>query len=190
MLTSGWEGRAGLLVSPASFAARLLPSIGLDDGAAMELALEEARLAAAAGEVPVGAVVLRGGVVVGRGHNRRESWGDPLAHAEMIAMAVAAAGQEGWRLDGCSVYVTLEPCAMCVGAMVNARVDRLVFGAHDPRAGFCGSLGNLADDPRLNHRIAVCSGVRAEEGAELLRSFFRRLRQAAGRTGVGTNEER
>ena len=144
----------------------------------MELALEEARRAAAAGEVPVGAVVLHDGAVVGRGHNRRESWGDPLAHAEMIALAEAAAGRQGWRLNGCTVYVTLEPCAMCAGAMVNARVDRLVFGAPDPKGGFCGSLGNLVRDPRLNHRITVCSGVLAEESSALLRAFFRRLRSS------------
>jgi len=143
----------------------------------MELALAEARLAARAGEVPVGAVVVRNGEVIGRGHNRRESRGDPLAHAELIALARAAAGQEGWRLVGCVVYVTLEPCAMCAGAMVNARVDRLVFGAPDPKGGFCGSLGNLVQDPRLNHRIAVCSGVLAEESSALLRTFFRRLRK-------------
>ncbi len=142
----------------------------------MELALGEARLAAAAGEVPVGAVVVRGGEVVGRGHNRRESWGDPLAHAEMIALAEAAAGQQGWRLHGCTVYVNLEPCAMCAGAMVNARVDRLVFGAPDPKGGFCGSLGNVVREPGLNHRLAVCSGVLAEESSALLRAFFRRLR--------------
>ena len=144
----------------------------------MGLALEEARLAAAAGEVPVGAVVVRDGRVVGRGHNRRESWGDPLAHAEMIALAEAAARQEGWRLHGCSVYVTLEPCAMCAGAMVNARVDRLVFAAPDPKGGFCGSLGNLVREPRLNHRITVCSGVLAEESSAMLRAFFRRLRSS------------
>ncbi len=144
----------------------------------MGLALEEARLAAAAGEVPVGAVVVREGRVVGRGHNRRESWGDPLAHAETIALAEAAAGQEGWRLYGCTVYVTLEPCAMCAGAMVNARVDRLVFAAHDPKGGFCGSLGNLVREPRLNHQITVCSGVLAEESSAMLRAFFRRLRSS------------
>ena len=142
----------------------------------MELALEEARLAAKAGEVPVGAVVLRDGVVVGRGHNRRESWGDPLAHAEMIALAEASARQEGWRLNGCSVYVTLEPCAMCAGAMVNARVDRLVFGARDPKAGMAGSLDNLVQDPRLNHSVELTAGVLAEPSGELLRSFFRARR--------------
>ena len=149
-----------------------------DDRTAMGLALNEARLAAAAGEVPVGAVVVRDGEVVGRGHNRRESWGDPMAHAEMIALAQAAARQQGWRLEGCAVYVTLEPCAMCAGAMVNARVDRLVFGARDPKGGYCGSIGNLVREPRLNHQITVCSGVLAEESSALLRAFFRRLRSS------------
>lgn len=144
----------------------------------MGMALDEARSAAEAGEVPVGAVVVHDGTVVGRGHNRRESWGDPLAHAEMIALAQAAAGRPSWRLDGCSVYVTLEPCAMCAGAMVNARVDRLVFGALDPKGGYCGSIGNLVGEPRLNHQIAVCSGVLAEESSALLRAFFRRLRSS------------
>ena len=115
-----------------------------DDRTAMGLALNEARLAADAGEVPVGAVVVRDGEVVGRGHNRRESWGDPMAHAEMIALAQAAARQQGWRLEGCAVYVTLEPCAMCAGAMVNARVDRLVFGG----AGSEGRLLRLDREPR------------------------------------------
>ena len=149
-----------------------------DDRTAMGLALAEARLAAAAGEVPVGAVVVRDGEVVGRGHNRRESWGDPMAHAEVIALAQAAARQQGWRLEGCAVYVTLEPCAMCAGAMVNARVDRLVFGARDPKGGYCGSIGNLVREPRLNHQITVCSGVLAEESSALLRAFFRRLRSS------------
>ena len=150
----------------------------MDDRTAMELALEEARLAAEAGEVPVGAVVVEDGRIVGRGHNRRESWGDPLAHAEMIALAGAAAGREGWRLSGCTVFVTLEPCAMCAGAMVNARVDRLVFGAADPKGGYCGSIGDVVREPRLNHQITVCSGVLAEESSALLRGFFRRLRSS------------
>ncbi len=149
----------------------------------MESALDEARRAAAAGEVPVGAVVVRDEEVVGRGHNRRESWGDPMAHAEMIALARAAARQQDWRLEGCSVYVTLEPCAMCAGAMVNARIDRLVFGARDPKGGYCGSVGDLVREPRLNHQITVCSGVLAEESSELLRSFFRRLR-SGGRSNL------
>lgn len=153
-----------------------MEGLRVDDRTAMGLALEEARLAAAAGEVPVGAVVVRGGEVVGRGHNRRESWGDPMAHAEMIALAQAAARQNGWRLDGCAVYATLEPCAMCAGAMVNARVERLVFGARDPKGGYCGSVGDVVREPRLNHQITVCSGVLAEESSALLRAFFRRLR--------------
>jgi tRNA(adenine34) deaminase len=148
-----------------------------DDAAWMEGALAEARRAAELGEVPVGAVVVRGGKIVGRGHNRREVDGDPLAHAEMVALRAASAAIGGWRLQGATMYVTLEPCAMCSGALVLSRVDRLVFGARDPKAGFCGSLGNLVADPRLNHRIQVVEGVGGEEAARLLRSFFGRLRQ-------------
>jgi tRNA(adenine34) deaminase len=148
-----------------------------DDAAWMEGALAEARRAAELGEVPVGAVVVRGGKIVGRGHNRREVDGDPLAHAEMVALRAASAAIGGWRLQGATMYVTLEPCAMCSGALVLSRVDRLVFGARDPKAGFCGSLGNLVADPRLNHRIQVVGGVGGEEAARLLRSFFGRLRQ-------------
>ena len=148
-----------------------------DDAAWMEEALVEARRAAELGEVPVGAVVVRGGEIVGRGHNRREVDGDPLAHAEMLALREAAAALGDWRLEGATIYVTLEPCAMCAGALVLSRVDRLVFAARDPKAGFCGSLGNLAADPRLNHRIEVSEGVAAEESARLLRGFFSRLRE-------------
>ena len=144
----------------------------------MGLALEEAERAAAIGEVPVGAVVVRADEVVGRGFNRRETDGDPLAHAELLALRAAAKRVGHWRLDGCSLYVTLEPCAMCAGALVNSRVDRLVFGASDPKAGFCGSLGDLVRDPRLNHRLEVVAGVRAEESGQLLREFFGLLRQA------------
>ena len=104
--------------------------------------------------------------------NRRELDGDPTAHAELLAIRGAARQVEGWRLDGCAIYVTLEPCAMCVGAMVLARIDRLVFGAPDPKAGFAGSLGDLARDARLNHQLKVVSGVRADEAATLLRGFF------------------
>ncbi len=143
----------------------------------MEEALVEARRAAELGEVPVGAVVVRGGEIVGRGHNRREVDGDPLAHAEMLALREAAAATGGWRLDGATLYVTLEPCAMCAGALVLSRVDRLVFAARDPKAGFCGSLGNLVADPRLNHRLEVAEGVGGEEAALLLRGFFARLRE-------------
>ena len=148
----------------------------MDDRHWMRQALAEARAAAALGEVPVGAVVVRDGRVIGRGHNRRETDGDPLAHAELLALAEAAGRVEGWRLVGCTLYVTLEPCAMCAGALVNARVDRLVYGAADPKAGFCGSLGDLVRDPRLNHRLEVTVGVLEEECGALLREFFRSLR--------------
>lgn len=141
-------------------------------------ALAEARRAGEIGEVPVGAVVVREGGVVGRGHNRREIDGDPLAHAELLAIREAAAGtDDGWRLAGCTMYVTLEPCAMCAGALVNSRVGRLVYGAPDPKAGYCGTLGNLVQDPRLNHRLEVTAGVLAGESAALLRGFFASLRR-------------
>ncbi len=140
-------------------------------------ALDEADCAAQEGEVPVGAVVVLKGEVVGRGRNRRERDQDPLAHAELRAISEAARRLGSWRLTGCTMYVTLEPCAMCAGALVNSRVERLVFGASDPKAGFCGSLGDLVRDPRLNHRMAVTSGVLAEECGSRLRSFFVGLRR-------------
>jgi tRNA(adenine34) deaminase len=148
----------------------------VDDQHWMTQALAEARRAAELGDVPIGAVVVRDGEVVGRGHNRREVDGDPLAHAEMLALREAAGRVLGWRLSGCTLYATLEPCPMCAGALVASRVDRLVYGAADPKAGFCGSLGNLVQDPRLNHRLEVSSGVLAEESAALLRGFFAALR--------------
>ena len=142
----------------------------------MEEALALAAEAAQEGEIPVGAVVVdRSGVVIGRGRNRRES-GDPLGHAEIYAIAEAERVVGGWRLEGTTMVVTLEPCAMCAGALVNARVERLVFGASDPKAGFCGSLGNLVEDPRLNHRLEVERGFLEERARELLQSFFRELR--------------
>jgi tRNA(adenine34) deaminase len=140
-------------------------------------ALAEARRAGEIGEVPIGAVVVREGGVVGRGHNRREIDGDPLAHAEVLAIRVAAARTAGWRLVGCTMYVTLEPCAMCAGALVNSRIERLVYAAPDPKAGYCGSLGNLVQDPRLNHRLDVTVGVLENESAALLRGFFASLRR-------------
>ncbi len=149
-----------------------------NDGYWMAQALAEARQAAALGEVPIGAVVVRDGAIVGRGHNRREIDGDPLAHAELLAIAEAARATAGWRLDGCTLYVTLEPCAMCAGALVNSRVERLVFGARDPKAGFCGSLGDLVRDRRLNHRLSVTGGVLADECGDLLKEFFAELRQS------------
>jgi tRNA(adenine34) deaminase len=150
----------------------------MDDVRWMREALDEARHAASLGEVPVGAVVVRSGEVIGRGHNRREVDADPLAHAEILAIRQAATVVGDWRLTGCSVYVTLEPCAMCAGALVNSRVERLVFGTRDPKAGYCGSLGNLVTDARLNHRLEVTEGVLADECSEELRQFFGELRRA------------
>jgi tRNA(adenine34) deaminase len=145
--------------------------------AAMREAFALAEAAAAEGEIPVGAVVIaRGGALIGRGRNRRES-GDPLGHAEIEAIRQAAAAIGDWRLEGTTMVVTLEPCAMCAGALVNARVERLVFAAYDPKAGFCGSLGNLVQDERLNHRLDVEGGFMEERSREMLQEFFRTLRQ-------------
>lgn len=149
----------------------------MDDQAWMRRALAAAERAAALGEVPVGAVVVRGGETIAEAHNRREIDADPLAHAELLAIREAASRLGGWRLTGCTMYVTLEPCAMCAGALVNARFDRLVYGAADPKAGYCGTLGDVVRDPRLNHRLEVAAGVLAAESAELLRGFFGRLRR-------------
>ncbi len=147
------------------------------DRGAMRAALEEARAAFDGGEVPVGAVVTAAdGRVLARAHTRREAAGDPTAHAEMLAIRAAAAALGGWRLDGCTLYVTLEPCAMCAAAAVLARVGCVVWGTADPKAGFAGSLANLLDDPRLNHRVAVRRGLAQEEAAELLERFFAKLR--------------
>jgi tRNA(adenine34) deaminase len=144
---------------------------------AMREALALAREAAQAGEVPVGAVALLGGEVVGRGRNRREEDQDPSAHAELLAVRDAARRLRRWRLSGVTVVVTLEPCAMCAGALVLARVDRLVFGASDPKAGAMGSLQDLSQDPRLNHRFPVERGLLAEECGALLRDFFKARRR-------------
>jgi tRNA(adenine34) deaminase len=152
----------------------------MDDREWMRAALAEAHRAAALGEVPVGAVVVRGDELLGAGHNRRETEGDPLAHAELLALRQASARVQGWRLLGCTMYVTLEPCAMCAGALVNSRVERLVFGAFDPKAGYCGSLGDIPRDPRLNHRLQVVPGILADECGALLREFFRGLREGRG----------
>jgi tRNA(adenine34) deaminase len=143
----------------------------------MRLALEEARAALGHQDVPVGCVVLdEDGTVLGRGRNRREESADPTAHAELVAMRAAAAKLGRWRLDGCTVVVTLEPCAMCAGALAQARVARLVYGADDPKAGAIVSLWDLVRDPRLPHRVEVHGGVLADECAELLRAFFRQRR--------------
>lgn len=144
----------------------------------MQAALEEARRAEADGEVPVGAVVVHEGRIIARGRNRTETLPDPTAHAEVLALREAAARLGSWRLPGCSLYVTLEPCAMCAGALVLSRIEQLVYGADDPKAGMCGSLGNVVQDPRLNHRVEVERGVLAEECGDLLRAFFRRRRSS------------
>ena len=138
----------------------------------MRVALDEARAAPTHGDVPVGAVALAGGEVVSRAHNERELRGDPTAHAELLALRAAAEALGAWRLGGVTVVVTLEPCPMCAGALVAARVGRLVFGAFDPRAGACGSLYNLCSDPRLNHELQVTGGVLGDDAAQLVREFF------------------
>ena len=138
----------------------------------MDLALEQARRCLSWGDVPIGAVVARDDEVLGAAGNERERLTDPTAHAEILALQEAARRIGSWRLSECTLFVTLEPCAMCSGALVLARVDRLVFGAVDPKAGFAGSLGNLVQDMRLNHRVEVDSGLRAEEAGALLREFF------------------
>lgn len=144
----------------------------------MRMALEEARAAAAEGEVPIGAVVVCDGQVVARAHNRRETDRDPSAHAEFAAMLEASQALGRWRLTGCTVYVTLEPCLMCAGLMVNGRVDRCVYGASDPKGGALGTLYDVSHDPRLNHEFEVTPGVLADECAEVLRAFFRERRAA------------
>ncbi|MFQ5895737.1 MAG: tRNA adenosine(34) deaminase TadA [Nitrospinota bacterium] len=142
----------------------------------MALALEEAREALATSDVPVGAVVVAGGQAIARGRNRRQALGDPTAHAEVEALREAAGRMGDWRLEGCTLYVTLEPCAMCTGAAVNARVGRLVFGAYDPKGGACYSLYRLPEDARLNHRFPVVGGVLEAECGALLSEFFRERR--------------
>ncbi|MCH7497687.1 MAG: tRNA adenosine(34) deaminase TadA [Candidatus Marinimicrobia bacterium] len=143
-------------------------------------ALAEARRALEAGEVPVGAVVVFDDKVIGRGHNQREGLHDPTAHAEILAITAAANHLEDWRLAGCTLYVTKEPCAMCAGALVNARAERLVFGAWDEQAGSAGSLYQLCRDPRFNHQVEVTGGVLEEECRTLLQEFFQRKRVAGG----------
>lgn len=143
----------------------------------MRLALEEARRAAAEGEVPIGSVVVLAGAVISSAHNRRELDHDPSAHAEFRAMTEAAQKLGRWRLSGCTVYVTLEPCLMCAGLMVNSRIDRCVYGAPDPKGGALGTLYDVSHDPRLNHEFAVISGVREEECAQVLKDFFRARRK-------------
>jgi tRNA(adenine34) deaminase len=156
--------------------------------ALMAIALDEARAALVHADVPIGAVVARvdTGEVLARRHNEREQLGDPTAHAEVLALRDAAAAVGSWRLDGCVLVCTLEPCPMCAGAVLSARVPVVVFGAADAKAGALGSLYHLGADPRLNHDVAVVHGVRADESAALLREFFAQHRNAAGSDGTPT----
>jgi tRNA(adenine34) deaminase len=169
--------------SPRPSGRDALDGQAVSDEAAMGLALEEAAEAAVHGDVPVGAVAVHGGVVIAARHNERERRGDPTAHAEILLLADAAAALGTWRLSEVTVVVTLEPCPMCAGGLVAARVGRLVFGAADPKAGACGSLYNLCADPRLNHEVEVTVGVRAEEAATLLTAFFEERRRVIGPGG-------
>ncbi|HIC04969.1 MAG TPA: nucleoside deaminase [Nitrospirales bacterium] len=143
----------------------------------MQLALEEAARAVSQGEVPIGAVLVQDQEILATVHNFRESWQDPTAHAEVVAIRAAAERLGTWRLTGASLYSTLEPCAMCAGAIIHARIARLVFGADDPKAGACGSVFNIPAEPRLNHRVSVVRGVCARDSQEMLQSFFRDRRE-------------
>ena len=142
----------------------------------MQASLAEARLAAEAGEVPIGAVIVHENAIIARGQNRVLRDNDPTAHAEIVVLRAAAAALNNYRLNGCTLYVTLEPCAMCAGAMIHARIDRLVFATPDPKAGACGSVLSVINHPKLNHKMWVEQGSGGEESAELLRSFFRERR--------------
>lgn len=143
----------------------------------MQEALKEAQIAASLGEIPVGAVIVKDGEIVGRGHNNAEGMLDPTCHAEMQAIKMACAKLSAWRLSGCSMYVTLEPCAMCAGAIVLARVDKLYIGTLDPKSGACVSLNNIATDDRRNHRVELHVGLMQEECSKILKDFFKALRK-------------
>ena len=143
----------------------------------MKVAIEQAGIAEENGDVPIGAVIVHKDQVIGRAYNQRVQLNDPTAHAEIIALTQAAAFLESWRLEGCTMYVTLEPCPMCAGALVLSRMDRLVYGCDDPKAGACKSLYNIVQDERLNHRLEVTSGVLEEDCSELLQGFFARRRR-------------
>jgi tRNA(adenine34) deaminase len=150
----------------------------ISDLEAMEAALAEARKAAEAGEVPIGAIAVHNGSIIGRGQNRVLRDNDPTAHAEIVALREAAAALRNYRLNGCTLYVTLEPCAMCAGAMIHARIDRLVYAAADPKAGAAGSVLSVLNHPRLNHQMQIEQGILSEESGDLLRSFFRERRSS------------
>jgi len=160
-----------------------------DDASWMKLALAEAEEAQRKDEVPVGAVIVLDGRVIGRGHNQVETLRDPTAHAEIIAIGAAGSFIGSWRLEDATMYVTLEPCAMCAGAIVLARLEKLVFGARDPKAGACGSVMNVIDNDSLNHRVAVISGVLEEETALILREFFERKRAEQDRSRGQTRDQ-
>jgi tRNA(adenine34) deaminase len=153
----------------------------------MKIALQEAEKALEKGEVPVGAVVVHDNMIVGKGYNQTESLQDPTAHAEMIALTSAANTLKTWRLENCILIVTLEPCAMCAGALVLARIKKLIFGVNDPKAGACGTLRNIVQDDRLNHQIETVSGILAEESALLLKTFFKNLRMKKSEQRIHLN---
>jgi tRNA(adenine34) deaminase len=142
----------------------------------MRQAIEQAKIAEENGDVPIGAVIVYQNQIIGKAYNQREQLNDPTAHAEIIALTQAAAALESWRLNGCTIYVTLEPCPMCAGALVLSRMDRLVYGCDDPKTGACKSLYNIVQDERLNHQLEVTSGVLAEDCSKLLQDFFQRRR--------------
>jgi tRNA(adenine34) deaminase len=142
----------------------------------MRAALDEAQAAFEADEVPIGAVIVRAGKIIARGRNEKEELRDPTAHAEMLALTAATAAVGDWRLTGCTMYVTLEPCPMCAGAIVLARLDRVVFGCEDPKFGACGSLYNITTDPRTNHQVVLTPGVLASECSRILQAFFQKQR--------------
>ena len=148
-----------------------------DDAYWMGIALREAKKAGDRGEIPIGAVVVKNGVIIGRGHNLREGRHDPVAHAEIIAIRQAARKMGNWRLTGAALYVTLEPCLMCMGAILLARINKVVFGCHDPKAGAAGSLYDLSDDARLNHRVSLVAGVKGTDCSAMLSGFFAALRK-------------
>lgn len=143
----------------------------------MKKALIEAKIAYDLDEVPVGAVIVKEGIIIGKGFNQKESLNDVTKHAEILAIIEASKTVESWRLSGCTMYVTLEPCAMCAGALVNSRIDNLVIGTSDPKTGACGSVFNITNDKRLNHQINVISGILEEECSEILVKFFKKLRR-------------
>ena len=149
----------------------------MTDAEYMRIALSEARLAAAEGEVPVGAVLLRGGTVLAQAHNRVEQTGDPTAHAELLCLQAAAAAEGAWRMADCTLYVTLEPCPMCAGAIINSRIENLYFGAYDKKSGCAGSVINLFESGMFNHNVNVTGGITEDKCASILTEFFRELRK-------------